>query len=814
MMKSSFRAVSAGAVLLLIALVLMLSGLAGLRPEPRSAEAALFNEIKKLTGSGIQNGDDFGYSVGLSGDTAIVGPFSHQGGVGQDIDAVYIFQQDLGGADNWGEVKKLTGSDSTAGDGIGNSVAVSGDTAVAGSYLEDSSGTDAGAAYVFERNQGGTNNWGQVKKLVASDAAAGDHFSYRSVAVSGDVIVVGAHNENGADGAAYVFHRNQGGANNWGQVKKLTTTAGGRFGRNVALSGDRLIAGANGAGVGGAAYIFERNQGGTDNWGLVRQLVASDVQSADFGGFAVGIDGDIAVMGAFGEDGSNPWDSLVGAAYVFERNQGGTNNWGQVKKLIGSDAVPADNVGYSTAVSGDSVLVGTRYGEAAYVFDRDEGGANNWGEVRKLTASGAEGQLGESVALSGNIAILGARNAEAAYVFDLLQTKATPTPCDGPCPTPTLTPTLTPTPTTTPTPTPCGPAGCATPTPTPSCPAGNDGFEQGTVGSTNIPCWTVASNLFVLPFQSGGWCTQSGTEAPEGDCAGLGLVTLTVASPPQGLQAGMTNQGAPGTLVLYRCQVLASSQIEFQLYLRNTHDAYVTVPILDYWSSQQFRADLVTKSGMETDPYTTGSADILMNLYQTQPGDPLESGYGLVTGNASEFVGQEVCLRFATSIFYNILYIGIDDVLFSNPLVPTSTPTPCPPEGCPTSTPTQTPTNTPSPTPTPDLTDTDGDGCTDQRENGPDEMLGGMRDYLNPSDYYDVAGGGGGPPDQIIDLSNDIFGVIIHYAPTGTEPEYDVNFDRGPSAGPNPWNMTAPDGVIDLTNDIFGVIQQYFHSCQ
>ncbi len=56
--------------------------------------------------------------------------------------------------------------------------------------------------------------------------------------------------------------------------------------------------------------------------------------------------------------------------------------------------------------------------------------------------------------------------------------------------------------------------------------------------------------------------------------------------------------------------------------------------------------------------------------------------------------------------------------------------------------------------------------------------------------------------------------MIIHYAPTGTEPEYNVDFDRGPSTGPNVWNMTAPDGVIDLTNDILGVIAQYFHDCR
>ena len=110
--------------------------------------------------------------------------------------------------------------------------------------------------------------------------------------------------------------------------------------------------------------------------------------------------------------------------------------------------------------------------------------------------------------------------------------------------------------------------------------------------------------------------------------------------------------------------------------------------------------------------------------------------------------------------------------------------------------------------------DSDNDGCTNGQELGPDGTLGGQRNPMNPGDFYDVLGGGGGPPDGIIDLSNDIFGVIIHYAPTGTEPTYDVAFDCGPSAGPNVWNMTEPDGVIDLTNDILGVIQQYSHSCR
>ena len=119
---------------------------------------------------------------------------------------------------------------------------------------------------------------------------------------------------------------------------------------------------------------------------------------------------------------------------------------------------------------------------------------------------------------------------------------------------------------------------------------------------------------------------------------------------------------------------------------------------------------------------------------------------------------------------------------------------------------TNTATPTPPATTQPGSGDTDGDGCADERENGPDETQGGLRDPLNPNDFYDVNG------DGVIDLFNDILGVIFHYSLDGGPP-YDVKFDRGPSAGPNPWNMTAPDGVIDLFTDILGVIQQHGHSC-
>ena len=109
--------------------------------------------------------------------------------------------------------------------------------------------------------------------------------------------------------------------------------------------------------------------------------------------------------------------------------------------------------------------------------------------------------------------------------------------------------------------------------------------------------------------------------------------------------------------------------------------------------------------------------------------------------------------------------------------------------------------------------DTDGDGCGDSTEKGPDETLGGLRDFQNPYDFYDVLGPGAAlPTDGVIDLPNDILGVIQHH-PAGTF-GYDAQFDRGTWTGVNSWNDTqGPDGVIDLPNDILGVIMQFNHRC-
>ncbi len=175
--------------------------------------------MAKLTASDAQAGDYFGWSVSISGDTVIVGARGEKGGPGDPASwagAVYVFERNQGGADNWGQVQILRASDAQAYDNFGYSVAISGDTVVVGAFQEDGGPGDplqgAGAAYIFARNQGGADNWGQVQILRASDAQAEDSFGH-SVAISGDTVVVGAVGEDGGPGgpltyagAAYVFN--------------------------------------------------------------------------------------------------------------------------------------------------------------------------------------------------------------------------------------------------------------------------------------------------------------------------------------------------------------------------------------------------------------------------------------------------------------------------------------------------------------------------------------------------------------------------------------------------------------------------------
>lgn len=393
----------------------------------------LFTQTKKLTASDAAANDRFGSSVATNGDTVVVGAYSKISNTG----AVYIFERDQGGAGNWGQVKKLAASDAAASDYFGLSVSIDGDTVVVGAEGKNSF---TGAAYIFERNQGGAGNWGQVKKLTASDAAGNDEFG-SSVSINADTVVVGAFGKSSNAGAAYIFARNQGGGGNWGQVKKLTASDAGTFGYfgySVSINGNTVVVGSYGK-LPGAAYIFERNQGGAENWGQVKRLTASDGIGGDQFGISVAINLDTVAVGAnHGNRGTS------GTVYIFKRNQNGVGSWGEVKELTADDANLLDEFGISVALDGDTLVVGAwainlLTGGAAYICERNQNGVEGWGQVQKLTASdtAAHDQLGSSVGIEGDTVVVGAvgknSNTGAAYTFDLTSTPSPTPPANASC---------------------------------------------------------------------------------------------------------------------------------------------------------------------------------------------------------------------------------------------------------------------------------------------------------------------------------------------------------------------------------------------
>ena len=164
--------------------------------------ADFFPDESKLTASDGAEFDEFG-RVSISGDYAVIGAYGDDDN-GNRSGSAYIFERD--GAGNWSETQKLTASDGAGFDQFGSSVSISGDYAVIGASYDSDDGFNSGSAYIFERNGAGV--WSETQKLTASDAAEFDYFGV--VSISGDYAVIGAYwdDDNGNNsGSAYVFER-------------------------------------------------------------------------------------------------------------------------------------------------------------------------------------------------------------------------------------------------------------------------------------------------------------------------------------------------------------------------------------------------------------------------------------------------------------------------------------------------------------------------------------------------------------------------------------------------------------------------------
>ena len=369
-------------------------------------------------------------------------------------------------------------------DRFGSSVAVSGDTVVVGAPFEgsgtlgvnstpDESASLSGAAYVFVRRAGGWTQEAYLKPAAVGTSQAFDTLG-RSVAISGDTVVVGAPNEAssttgvnsvpdekaGTAGAAYVFTRRAG---LWTQQAYLKPAAVGTsqerdlFGSSVSVSGDTVVVGAPGeassttgidsmpnekANASGAAYVFTRSAEAWTQQAYLKPAAVGTSQLNDAFGISVAVSGDSLIVGAYWENSStmgvnsqpNESAAFAGAAYIFARNAG---VWAQQAYLKPADvgtSQAGDRFGNAVAILGDTAVVGAPFESssslgvnstpnesasragAAYIFGRRAG---EWTQEAYLKPAAvgstqANDNFGISVAISGDTVVVGANGEDGS----------------------------------------------------------------------------------------------------------------------------------------------------------------------------------------------------------------------------------------------------------------------------------------------------------------------------------------------------------------------------------------------------------------
>jgi len=373
---------------------------------------AAWTQKQKITSTPRGVGAQFGNAVAMSGNTMVVGA-RFDSTTASQAGAAYVFVLNNG---TLAQEAILLAPDGAATDKFGQAVAMSGNTIVVGAYQDDTGFADGGSAYVFIRN--GTT-WTFQQKLTPALQSANEEFG-NAVGITGDSIIVGAHfsdlPSNSDAGAAYVFQRN---GTTWTELQKLTPTAGpngpiggNNFGESIAMNGGRAVVGASGDNTpntaAGAVYVFTENGG---LYGLQQKLTIANGSNGDRFGSSVAIEGNTLVGGAR-EYAPTVGQTAFGAAYVYEF---GGASWISQGRLTASDGALADRFGWSVAVSNNVIAVGTREDDttagadagSAYIFTRS--GAN-WTEQQKLSPTDPFNgdRFGSGVALNSGTLVVGA----------------------------------------------------------------------------------------------------------------------------------------------------------------------------------------------------------------------------------------------------------------------------------------------------------------------------------------------------------------------------------------------------------------------
>ncbi len=407
----------------------------------------------KLTAFEGVAGERLGSSLAGSEGTVIIGAPDATVGPNAQQGAVYVFTASSASATGWIQSAKLTVAGGLAGERLGAAVAISGSTIVAGA---PGAGAGRGVVYVFSEPASGWASGTQAAKLItgASDVALVRGLG-ESVAISGSTVVAGAPDTDvmGSEdqGAAYVYSEPVGGwAGDVQDSARLTASdgsAGDLLGASVSISGATVAAGAPDASGGGAAgqgvvYVFSEPATGWASATQSAELTASDTEDRAALGEAVALagPGEIVAGAPNAPGGIAPGP---GAAYVFTQSGAG---WRQSAQLTASDGSEGDRLGSALAVSPTGLVAGAPNAEvgsnaaqgAAYVFGEPASGWANATQSAKLTASdgAASDGLGSAVALTGSSVAAGAPGARigsnaaqgAAYVFAPPPPEASPPP--------------------------------------------------------------------------------------------------------------------------------------------------------------------------------------------------------------------------------------------------------------------------------------------------------------------------------------------------------------------------------------------------
>ncbi|MEO6684783.1 MAG: T9SS type A sorting domain-containing protein [Dyadobacter sp.] len=385
-----------------------------------SLHAQNWNQIVKIAANHSlpTAGMSYGFTVAMFGDYAAVQATAQSNPSSAAVNnagVVYVLHNNAG---NWEQVKVIYSPHQTSSGFFGISMGISNDYLVISG--RDKAADLTTAAYIYGRNQGGADQWGMVKEILLPTSSG---YSTRSsgVAISGDNIIIGNANEpNGTGqfqtGSVSLYNKDQGGLGLWGLVNKLTIAGAitkDALGVSVSIDGDYAVAGATGENaVAGAAYIFKRNSI-TGQWSQIKKLTSSVPANNDFFGNSLAQSGPYIVIGAYGdardEQGLN-LKTNAGSAYIFKKDQN-DDNWVQIKKITASDRAAQDSFANSVSISGNYLVVGTPnngvaakdFFGAAFIYKKDQGGIDQWGEIQKLTGTtrSVNDQFGNSVAISG-----------------------------------------------------------------------------------------------------------------------------------------------------------------------------------------------------------------------------------------------------------------------------------------------------------------------------------------------------------------------------------------------------------------------------